>query len=94
MIQVSLPTLSHAELMQLTQTISKFDRDNASLSLLVDRIARFNDNELSTLPFAKIPGDVVADVYTLRQLSERRELRRRAKQKKRFWSSDNLCCFF
>uniref|UniRef100_A0A1I7S3Q2 Type I site-specific deoxyribonuclease n=2 Tax=Bursaphelenchus xylophilus TaxID=6326 RepID=A0A1I7S3Q2_BURXY len=80
--------------MQLTQTISRYDRDNASLSLLVDKIAHFNENELQTLPFSKIPGDVVADVYTVRQISADREKKRRTKKGNRFWSTENFCCFF
>ncbi|CAD5220390.1 unnamed protein product [Bursaphelenchus okinawaensis] len=90
-LQFCLNSLSHTDLMQLTRTISRYDRDNASLSLLVDKIANFNEQELQTLPFSKIPGDVVADVYTVRQLTHERQKRQKRKS---FWTTENFCCFF
>ncbi|TKR76449.1 hypothetical protein L596_017584 [Steinernema carpocapsae] len=71
--------LDRQRLFQLTKTLSRCDRFNNTMTLLVDKMAQMPDHDLSTMQFSQIPGDVVADLYEVR----------RKQNKGRKW----LCCF-
>lgn len=84
-------SFSPNRLFQLTRTMSQHQRNSLSMSVLVDKLARMDNNQLSTLPFDNIPGDVVADLYAVK-LRQATEYRRSKNHKKSTWKSN--CCFW
>ncbi|KAK0414790.1 hypothetical protein QR680_011617 [Steinernema hermaphroditum] len=68
--------LDRQRLFQLTKTLSQCDRYNSTMTLLVDKMARMPDHDLSTMQFSQIPGDVVADLYEVRRLQQKRGTKR------------------
>ncbi|KAH7725878.1 Protein CYK-7 b [Aphelenchoides avenae] len=57
---------TNRRLFQLTQVMATHRRNSFAMSVLLDRLSRMNDAELSSLPFESLPGDVVADIYSLK----------------------------
>jgi len=53
-------------LFELTRTLATHQRHGFSMSVMVDRLARMDNNQFEALPFKSIPGDVVADIYSMR----------------------------
>lgn len=84
-------SFSPSRLFQLTRTLSQHQRNSLSMSVLVDKLARMDDNQLSTLPFDSIPGDVVADLYAVK-LRQAVESRRYARTHRPVWK--RMCCFW
>lgn len=55
-----------SRLFQLTQTLSQHQRNSLAMSVMMDKLARMDSHELSQMPFSDIPGDVVADLYSVK----------------------------
>jgi len=53
-------------LFELTKTLSKHQRNGLSMSVMMDRLSQMNNDQFESLPFSSIPGDVVADLYSLK----------------------------
>lgn len=86
-------SFSPNRLFQLTRTLSQHQRNSLSMSILLDKLARMENNQLSTLPFSNIPGDVVADLYSVkvREAENRNKLLKNCENKPN-WK--NYCCFW
>jgi len=65
-------------LFELTKTLSKHQRNSLSMSIMMGRLSRMDNNQFGSLPFKSIPGDVVANLYSLKlQNAEERALSRK-----------------
>jgi len=53
-------------LFELTKTLSKHQRNSLSMSVMMDRLSTMDNDQFESLPFKSIPGDVVADLYSLK----------------------------
>jgi len=53
-------------LFELTKTLSKHQRNSLSMSVMMDRLSQMENDQFESLPFKSIPGDVVADLYSLK----------------------------
>jgi len=53
-------------LFELTKTLSKHQRNSLSMSVMMDRLSQMNTDQFESLPFGTIPGDVVADLYSMK----------------------------
>lgn len=73
-------TLDRTKLFQIACAVAEHDRYSPTMTLLIDKLSKMKREELSTLRFSQIPGDVVADVFAAKM--KRREMKRRK------W-----CCF-
>uniref|UniRef100_A0A0N5AGK1 BTB domain-containing protein n=1 Tax=Syphacia muris TaxID=451379 RepID=A0A0N5AGK1_9BILA len=61
------------------KVLSQCGRNSPTMSLIVDKLSKLPEDELSTLQFSQMPGDIVADVYA-------------AKIKRNKFKNDR-CCF-
>uniref|UniRef100_A0A915EJR8 BTB domain-containing protein n=1 Tax=Ditylenchus dipsaci TaxID=166011 RepID=A0A915EJR8_9BILA len=65
-IEGKVDSFSTNRIVELTQTLSKHNRYSPSMSVLMDKLARLEDDQLNALPFDHLPGNVVADLYAVK----------------------------
>jgi hypothetical protein len=78
-IMKGISYFTNNRIFEMTQVLSRYQRNSVSMSILIQKLAAMNDSELPSLPFSSIPGDVVADIYAVKlRESIRVERQRRA----------------
>ncbi|EFO26973.1 hypothetical protein LOAG_01508 [Loa loa] len=68
-------TLDRVKLFQITCAVAEYDRYSPTMTLLIDKLSAMKREELSTLRFSQVPGDIVADVFAAKM--KRREMKRK-----------------
>uniref|UniRef100_A0A1I7X6K9 BTB domain-containing protein n=1 Tax=Heterorhabditis bacteriophora TaxID=37862 RepID=A0A1I7X6K9_HETBA len=72
-VERTAPTLDRDRLFQVTCAVSNCDPNSSTISVLVDRLADIKDEDLSGMEFSKMPGHVVAEVYTQKFRKRKRQ---------------------
>lgn len=86
-------SLSPNHLFQLTRTLSQHQRNSLSMSILLDKLVRMDNQLFNTLPFDNIRGGLVADIFTVKARLERESNNKRSKNYNNKSNWKNYCCF-
>uniref|UniRef100_A0A1I7VV13 Uncharacterized protein n=1 Tax=Loa loa TaxID=7209 RepID=A0A1I7VV13_LOALO len=73
--EIRANTLDRVKLFQITCAVAEYDRYSPTMTLLIDKLSAMKREELSTLRFSQVPGDIVADVFAAKM--KRREMKRK-----------------
>ncbi|MFH4974797.1 hypothetical protein AB6A40_001506 [Gnathostoma spinigerum] len=62
-IKKEMKNLDYVQLVQMTRVLSDCNRNSHTMTMLIDKLSNMKDADLSTISFADVRGDVVADVF-------------------------------